>query len=90
LEAAEQLQDLISDPVEVRTKLHQNLSRNTFTFPNQAEEDVLGADVGMIDLERFAQAKFQYLFCSRREWDVSTGGLLAMSDDLFNLLPDGL
>jgi hypothetical protein len=88
LEAAEQLQDLISDPVEVRAKLHQNLGRNALTFTNQAEQDVLGADVRMIDLERFAQTQFQYFFCSRREWDVSTWRLLPMADDLFNLLPD--
>jgi hypothetical protein len=42
----------------------------------------------MIDLERLAQTQFQDLFCSRREWDVSTWGLLPMANDLFNLLPD--
>ena len=90
MEAAEQLQNLISHPVEVCAELHQNLGSNAFTLPNQAEQDVLGTDVGMIDLERFAQAQFQYFFCSRREWDVSTGGLLPMADDLFNLLPNSL
>jgi len=84
------LQDLISHPVEVRAELHQNLRRDSFTFSNQAEQDVFGADVGMIDLQCFTQAEFENLFCSRREWDVSARGLLAMSDDLFNLLPDGL
>jgi hypothetical protein len=88
LETAEQLQDLISNPVEVRAELHQNLSRDAFTFPNQAKQDVLGADVGMIDLEGFAQAKFKYFFCSRREWYVSTWRLLSVADDLFDFLPD--
>ena len=88
MEAAEQLQDLISHPIEVGAKLYQNLGRNAFTFPNQAEQDVLSTDVGMIDLERFTQTQFQYFFCSRREWDVSTWGLLPMANDLFNLLPD--
>jgi hypothetical protein len=50
LEAAEQLQDLISDSVEIRPKLHQNLSSDAFTLPNQAKQDVFGTDVGMIDL----------------------------------------
>ena len=90
MEAAEQLQDLISDSVEVSAELHQNLGSDAFTFPNQPEQDVFGADVGMVDLKCFAQAQFQNLLCPRREWDVPTGRLLAMSDDLFYLLPDGL
>jgi hypothetical protein len=90
LEAAEQLQNLISHPVEICAELHQNLSSDAFTFPNQAEQDVLSTDVGMIDLERFAQAQFQYFFCSRREWYVSAWGLLSVADDLFNFLPDRL
>ena len=49
---------------------------------------VLTRDGSPIDLERFAQTKFQNLFCSRREWDVSARRLLTMSDDLFYLLPD--
>jgi hypothetical protein len=84
------LQNLISDPVEIRAELHQNLSSDAFTFPNQAEQDVFSTDVGMIDLERFAQAQFQYFFCSRSEWDVSTRGLLPVADDLFNLLSNSL
>jgi hypothetical protein len=90
LEAAEQLQDLIPNSVKVRPKLDQNLSSDSFAFPNQAKQDVFGADVGMIDLQRFTQAEFENLFCSRGEWDVSARRLLAMSDDLFYLLPDGL
>ena len=84
------MQNLISHAVEVCAELHQNLSGNAFAFSNQTKQDVLGTDVGMIDLKSFAQAQFQYFFCSRSEWDVSTRGLLPVADDLLNLLPNSL
>ena len=55
LVAAEQLNDLLTHATKVGAELDQNLSGNAFAFTNEAEQDVLGADVVVAELESFAQ-----------------------------------
>ena len=51
---------------------------------------MLGADVVVAELQRFAQAQFENLLGTRGERNVTGRCLLALTDDFLNLLPDGL
>ena len=86
LVAAEQLDDLLANPVEVRAELDQNLRSDAFALANEAEQDVLGADVVVSELQRLPQAELEDLLRSWRKGNVAAGRLLALSDDLFDLL----
>ncbi|MCB5293720.1 hypothetical protein BJQ90_03178 [Arthrobacter sp. SO3] len=88
--AREQLDDLLADPVEIRTELDQHLGGNAFTLADKAEQDVLGADVVVSQLQRLAEREFQDLLGPRREGDVTGRGLLARADDLLYLLADAV
>ena len=89
LEATEQLQDLIAHSIQVGTELHQDLGRDTFALSDQTEQDVFGAYVGVVDLQRLAQAQLQDLLGAGSERDVPAGRLLPVPDDFFDLLAYG-
>jgi hypothetical protein len=55
LVAVEQLDDLLADLVQVSTQLHQHLCGDAFTLTDESEQDVLGTDVVVAELQRFAQ-----------------------------------
>src|SRR6185437_7744623 len=52
LVTVQQLDDLLADPVEVGTELHQDLGGDAVAFPDQAEQDVLSPDVVVTELQR--------------------------------------
>ena len=87
LESAEQLQNLVPDAIEIGAQLHQDLCGDAFTLANQTEQDVFGADVGVVDLQCLAQAQLEHLLGARGEGDVTAGALLTVADDLLDLLP---
>src|SRR5205085_12417548 len=60
------------------------------TFTGEAEQDVLGADVVVAELQRLSQRKLKHLLGPGRERDVPGGRLLALADDLLDLLPHGV
>ena len=88
LVTAEQLDDLLADAVEVGAELHQDLGGDALALADQAEQDVLGADVVVAELQRLAQRQLQHLLRPRGEGDVTGRGLLALADDLLHLLAD--
>ena len=51
---------------------------------------MLGADVVVAELQRLAQRQLQHLLRPRGEGDVTGRGLLALADDLLDLLADAL
>ncbi len=90
LVAGEQLDDLLADPVQVGAELDEHLGGNAFTLPDKAEQDVLGTNVVMAQLQRLAQRELQDLLGAGGEGDVAGGGLLALADDLLDLLADAV
>ena len=70
--------------------LMQHLGGDALALADQAEQDVLGADVVVAELQRLAQRELEDLLGARRERDVPAGGLLALADDLLDLCADGL
>ena len=55
LDAREQLDDGLADLWQIGAELLEHLGGNSLTLADQAEEDVLGADVVVPELQRFAQ-----------------------------------
>ena len=90
LVAGEQLDDLLAHPVEVGAELDQHLGGDALALADQAEQDVLGADVVVAELQRLAQRQLEHLLGARRERDVPGRRLLALADDLLDLLAHGL
>ena len=90
LVAGEQLDDLLTDAVEVGPELHEDLGGDALTLADQAEQDVLGADVVVAELQGLAQRELEDLLGPRRERDVPARRLLALADDLLDLLAYGL
>ena len=85
LVSAQQLDDLLTHPGQLGAQLHQHLGGDALTLPNQAEQNVLGADVVVAELQRLAQAQLQHLLGARGERDVARRRLLALADDLLDL-----
>ena len=90
LVAGDELDDLLAHAVEVRAQLDEDLGRDALALADQAEQDVLGADVVVAELQRLAQAELEDLLGARGERDVTRRCLLTLADDLLNLLADRL
>ena len=88
--AMQELDDLLAHAVQVGAELHQHLRGHAVALADQAEQDVLGADVVVAELQRLAQRQLEYLLGPRRERDVPGRRLLALADDLLDLLPHGV
>ena len=86
LVAVQQLDDLLADPVQVSAEPDQHLGGDALAFPDQPEQDVLGADVVVPELQRLAQRELQHLLGPWRERDMTGRRLLTLADDLLNLL----
>ncbi|VEH93125.1 Protein of uncharacterised function (DUF3170) (plasmid) [Tsukamurella tyrosinosolvens] len=90
LVAGEQLDDLLADAVEIGAQLHEDLGGDALALADQAEQDVLGADVVVAELQRLAQRELQDLLGTGREGDVARRGLLPLPDDLLDLAAHSL
>jgi len=88
--ALEQPEDGPPHTAKVRADLHEHLGGDALALPNEAEEDVLGPDVGVAELKGFAQRKLEHLLGAWRERDVSRRFGLALADDLLDPVADGL
>ena len=88
--ATQQLDDLLTDARQVGAELDEHLGRDPFALTDEAEEDVLGADVVVTELQRLAERQLQDLLRAGREGDVARGRLPAVTDDLLHLGAHGL
>ena len=69
--ARQQLDDLLAHPGQVGAQLHEHLGGDALALADQAEEDVLGADVVVAELQRLAQRQLEDLLGPRGERDVA-------------------
>ncbi len=83
--AREQLDDLLAHTVEVGAELDQHLGGDALALTDEAEEDVLGADVVVAELERLAERQLEHLLGAGGEGDVPAGRRAALADDLLDL-----
>src|SRR5699024_8512053 len=65
LVAGEQLDNLLANAGQVGAELHQHLGCDTLALANEAEQDVLSADVLVAELQRLAQSQLQHLLGAR-------------------------
>ncbi len=90
LVAGEELDDLLAHAVEVGAELVEDLRGDALALADEAEQDVLGPDVVVAELQRLAQRQLEHLLGARREGDVARRRLLALADDLLHLRADGV
>ena len=83
------MNDLLAHPVQIGAKLDEHLRCDAFALADQAQEDVLGADVVVPELQRLTKRQLENLLRPWSEGNVSTRRLLPLTDDLFYLLADG-
>jgi hypothetical protein len=90
LVAGEELDHGLAHAVEVGAQLHEHLRRDPLALADQAEQDVLGADVVVAQLQRLAQAQLEHLLGARGERDVPGRRLLPGADDVGHLGAHGI
>ena len=89
-EPCQQLDHLLADPAGVSAQLEEHLGGDALALADQAEQDVLGADVVVPELQRLPQRQLQDILGARSEGDVPGGCLLALAGDLPDVLADRL
>ena len=65
LVAGEQLDDLLADAGEVGAEVDEDLGGHAFALAHETEQHVLGADVVVAQLERFAKGQLENLLRPR-------------------------
>ena len=75
---------------EIGAELHEHLRGDAFALADEPEQDVLGADVVVAELQRLAQRQLEDLLRARRERDVTRRRGAAVADDLLDLRAHGL
>ena len=81
---------LVADLVGVGVEVEQDPRGDALVLADQAEQDVLGADVVVAERERLAQRQLEDLLGARRERDLAGGDLLTGADDADDLRADPL
>ncbi len=69
--ARQQLDDLLAHAGQVGAELHEHLRGDALALADEAEQDVLGADVVVAELQRLAQRQLEDLLGARGEGDVA-------------------
>ena len=75
---------------EVGAELDEHLGGDALALADEAEQDVLGADVVVAELQRLAQRQLEHLLGAGRERDVARRRRAALADDLLDLAAHGL
>ena len=83
--AGEHADDLVADLLGVGVEVEQDAGGDALVLADEAEQDVLGADVVVTEGQRLAQRQLEHLLRARREGDLAGGDLLAGADDADNL-----
>src|SRR5439155_26654225 len=70
-EWAEHVEDLGAHALGVGAEIEHDPRGHAFVLADEAEQDVLGADVVVSDREGFAQRELEHLLCAGRERDLA-------------------
>ena len=79
------LDDLLADAAEIGSEFHEDLRGDALTLADESEQDVLGADVVVSELERLAEGQLEHLLGPGGERDVTRRGGSTLADDLLHL-----
>ena len=83
--ARQELDDLLADAREVGAQLDEDLRGDALTLADEPEQDVLGADVVVAELQRFAERQLEDLLGAGGERDVARRRGATVTDDLLDL-----
>ena len=84
------LQDFLAGLLDIDVEVLEDARSDTVAFAQQAEEDVLGADVGMVERLGFLGGQRQDFLDARRVRDVADHLLIGPGADLlFDFHADG-
>jgi hypothetical protein len=83
--AGEHADDLVADLLGVGVEVEQDPGGDAFVLTDEAEQDVLRADVVVAEAQRFAERELEDLLRARRERDLARGHLVALADDARDL-----
>src|SRR5205823_3088364 len=81
----EHADDLVADLLGVGVEVEQDPRGDAFVLADEAEQDVLGADVVVTERESLAQRQLEHLLGARRERDLAGGDLVTLADDAGDL-----
>ena len=84
--AAEHPDDLAPDLVRVDAEVGQHARGDTLGLSDEPEQDVLGANVVVPELQRLSQGELENLLRARGERCLATRPLFAIADDALDLL----
>src|SRR5699024_12439350 len=84
--ARQQLDDILANAVRVGAERDAHLSGYSRARADEAEQNVLSADVAVSQLQRLTEAELEDLLRPRCEGNVSARCLLALTDDLLDLV----
>ncbi len=79
--AGEHADDLVADLLRVGVEVEQDPRGDALVLADEAEQDVLGADVVVAEAQSLAQRQLQHLLGARRERDLAGRDLVALADD---------
>ena len=88
--AGQHADDLVADLLGVGVEVEQDPRGDALVLANEAEQDVLRADVVVAERERLSQRELQHLLGARRERDLPRRDLVALADDARHVGPDVL
>src|SRR5581483_12014044 len=80
--------DLVADLLGVGVEVEQDAGGDALVLADEAEQDVLGADVVVAETQGLAQRQLEDLLGARRERDLARRDLVALADDPRDLGPD--
>ena len=84
------LEDFVAGPLDIDVEILQHARGDAFAFAQQAEQDVLGADVGMVERLRFLAGEREHFLHARRVGNVADHlRFRAGADLLLDFHPDG-
>ena len=79
--ARQRAHDFVADLFGLGVEVEQNTGRDTFVFADQAEQDVLCADVVVAQRQGLAKGQLEDLLGARREGDLPGRHLFAGAHD---------
>src|SRR3954453_13838161 len=88
--AGEHPDDLVADLLGVGVEVEQDACGDALVLADQAEQDVLGANVVVAQAQRLAEGELEDLLRAWREGDLAGGDFLAGADDADDLRTDTL
>ena len=78
---SEQLQDFLADFFKLETKVHQDLRGNAVVLTQETEQQMLSADIVMVEIARFFDRVLNDLLGARRLWQLAHGHHLGAALD---------